>query len=110
MCVVLQEYHFDRFVENGKLKTEFFKGSQRVRYYHMPFGSGATMCPGRFFAITEVKQFLSIILQIYDMQLTAGQQHATMDKCRAGLGIMPPANHIFFRYRVKKNTMQRQGL
>ncbi|KAK3513705.1 hypothetical protein QTP70_028901 [Hemibagrus guttatus] len=105
-----QEYHFDRFVENGKLKTEFFKGNQKVRYYHMPFGSGATMCPGRFFAITELKKFLSITLLIYDMQLTAGQQHATMDKSRAGLGIMLPANQIFFRYRVKKNTIQRQRL
>ncbi|XP_060728521.1 cytochrome P450 7B1 [Tachysurus vachellii] len=100
-----QEYQFDRFVENGKLKTEFFKGNQKVRYYHMPFGSGATMCPGRFFAISELKQFLSITLLMCDMQLTSGQQHATMDKSRAGLGIMSPANRIFFRYRVKKNTM-----
>lgn len=104
MCVDLQHYQFDRFVENGKLKTEFYKGSEKVRYYHMPFGSGATMCPGRFFAINEIKQFLCITLLTYDMQLIPGQQHATMDKSRAGLGIMPPANHISFRYKVKKTS------
>ncbi|KAF4087918.1 hypothetical protein AMELA_G00077140 [Ameiurus melas] len=104
-----QQYQFDRFVENGKMKTEFYKGNQKVHYYHMPFGSGATMCPGRFFALNELKLFFCITLLMCDMQLTAGQQHATMDKSRAGLGIMPPANHISFRYRVKK-CLQRQGL
>lgn len=91
------------------MKTEFYKGNQKVRYYHMPFGSGATMCPGRFFALNELKQFFCITLLMCDMQLTAGQQHATMEKSRAGLGIMPPANHISFRYRVKK-CLQTQGL
>ncbi|KAM9439553.1 cytochrome P450 7A1 isoform 2-T5 [Clarias gariepinus] len=104
------QYQFDRFVENGKLKTEFYKGGQKIRYYHMPFGSGATMCPGRFFAINELKQFLCITLLMYDMQLPAGQQQATIDKSRSGLGIIPPANRIYFRYRVKMNSMQRQGL
>lgn len=108
--MVLQQYQFDRFVENGKLKTEFYKGGQKIRYYHMPFGSGATMCPGRFFAINELKQFLCITLLMYDMQLPAGQQQATIDKSRSGLGIIPPANRIYFRYRVKMNSMQRQGL
>ncbi|KAI5092941.1 25-hydroxycholesterol 7-alpha-hydroxylase, partial [Silurus meridionalis] len=96
-----QQYQFNRFVENGKIKTEFYKSNLKVRYYHMPFGSGATMCPGRFFAINELKQFLCITLLMCDLQLNAGQQSATMNKSRAGLGIMPPENQISFRYRLK---------
>ncbi|TTH23514.1 Nucleolar GTP-binding protein 1 [Bagarius yarrelli] len=70
-----QQYQFDRFVENGMVKTNFFKANQKIRYYHMPFGSGATMCPGRFFAINELKQFLCITLMMCDMELVAVRQH-----------------------------------
>ncbi|XP_066509000.1 cytochrome P450 7B1-like [Hoplias malabaricus] len=96
-----KEYQFDRFVEGGKEKTEFYKGNQKVRYYRMPFGSGATMCPGRFFAINEMKQFVCITLLIYEMQLIDGQPKAMLDTNRAGLGILPPTNHVSLRYRPK---------
>ncbi|KAI4891440.1 hypothetical protein NFI96_025129 [Prochilodus magdalenae] len=98
-----QQYQFDRFVEDGKEKTEFYKGDQKIRYYRMPFGSGATMCPGRFFAINELKQFVCITLLMCDMQLVVGQPKATLDTSRAGLGILPPADHISFRYRPKQS-------
>ncbi|KAK1790625.1 hypothetical protein P4O66_014506 [Electrophorus voltai] len=96
-----QKYMFDRFVEDQKEKTEFYKGDQKVRYYHMPFGSGVSMCPGRFFAINGLKQFVCITLLMCDMQLAAGQKEAVLDTCRAGLGILPPANYISFNYRLK---------
>ncbi|XP_076837961.1 cytochrome P450 7B1 isoform X2 [Brachyhypopomus gauderio] len=99
-----QRYIFDRFVEDQKEKTEFYKGDQKVRYYHMPFGSGASMCPGRFFAVNELKQFVCIILLICDMQLAVGQQEAEPDSSRAGLGILPPAHRISFNYRLKQHS------
>ncbi|XP_062843928.1 cytochrome P450 7B1 [Trichomycterus rosablanca] len=105
-----QQYQFNRFVKDGKVKTDFYKGDQKVRYYHMPFGSGASMCPGRFFAINELKQFVCMTLLTCDMQLIDIHQQATLDNSRAGLGILPPANHISFRYRLKQRGMQTEEL
>ncbi|XP_051984801.1 cytochrome P450 7B1-like isoform X1 [Xyrauchen texanus] len=97
-----QQFQFDRFVEDGKEKTEFYKCGQKVRYYRMPFGSGTTQCPGRFFALNELKQFICVMLLMCEMQLPQIQQEAMLDTSRAGLGIMPPANHILFKYRPRK--------
>lgn len=96
-----QRFQFDRFVEDGKEKTDFYKCGQKVRYYRMPFGSGATQCPGRFFAMNELKQFVCVTLLMCEMQLLDNQQEAMLDNSRAGLGIMPPANQITFRYRTR---------
>uniref|UniRef100_A0A5F9DP28 25/26-hydroxycholesterol 7alpha-hydroxylase n=1 Tax=Oryctolagus cuniculus TaxID=9986 RepID=A0A5F9DP28_RABIT len=45
-----EEFRFDRFTEDGKKKTTFFKGERKIKYYLSPFGFGASKCPGRFFA------------------------------------------------------------
>ncbi|XP_051555832.1 cytochrome P450 7B1-like [Myxocyprinus asiaticus] len=105
-----QQFQFDRFVEDGKEKTEFYKSGQKVRYYRMPFGSGATQCPGRFFALNELKQFVCVMLLMCDMHLPHSQQEATLDTSRAGLGIMPPANQIPFRYKTRysQESFQRE--
>ncbi|XP_077077973.1 cytochrome P450 7B1 isoform X1 [Siphateles boraxobius] len=97
-----QRFQFDRFVEDGKEKTDFYKCGQKVRYYRMPFGSGATQCPGRFFAMNELKQFVCVTLLMCEMQLLDNEQEAMLDNSRAGLGIMPPANQITFRFRTRK--------
>ncbi|XP_016385386.1 25-hydroxycholesterol 7-alpha-hydroxylase-like [Sinocyclocheilus rhinocerous] len=101
-----QRFQFDRFVEDGRDKTDFYKCGQKVRYYRMPFGSGATQCPGRFFAMNELKQFVCVTLLMCEMQLPENQQEAMLDNSRAGLGIMPPVNPITFKYRTKKNRGQ----
>lgn len=100
-----QQFQFDRFVEDGKDKTEFYKCGQKVRHYRMPFGSGASQCPGRFFANNELKQFVCVTLLMGEMQLLHGQPEPMLDNSRAGLGVLPPANRIPFRYRQKQNPM-----
>lgn len=89
-------------MEDGKEKTDFYKCGQKVRYYRMPFGSGATQCPGRFFAMNELKQFVCVTLLMCEMQLLDNEQEPMLDNSRAGLGIMPPANQITFRFRTRK--------
>ncbi|TRY66309.1 hypothetical protein DNTS_024308 [Danionella cerebrum] len=103
-----QRFQFDRFVEDGKEKTDFYKCGQKVRYYRMPFGSGATQCPGRFFALNELKQFVCVTLLMCEMQLMDNQHEVSLDNSRAGLGIMPPANPIPFRFRKTLGGTERE--
>ncbi|KAK2822974.1 hypothetical protein Q5P01_023039 [Channa striata] len=97
-----QTFRFDRYVQDGKEKTDFYKGGQKLKYYLMPFGSGSTMCPGRFFALNEIKQFLCLLLLYFDLELEEGQSRATLDPSRAGLGVLLPATDVRFRYRLRK--------
>ncbi|KAF3698514.1 25-hydroxycholesterol 7-alpha-hydroxylase [Channa argus] len=96
-----QTFRFDRYMQDGKEKTDFYKGGQKLKYYLMPFGSGSTMCPGRFFALNEIKQFLCLLLLYFDLELEEGQSRATLDPSRAGLGVLLPATDVRFRYRPR---------
>ncbi|XP_053738985.1 cytochrome P450 7A1 [Synchiropus splendidus] len=99
------EYKFDRFLdEKGQEKTTFFRGGRRLRYVCMPFGSGVTKCPGRFFAIYEIKQFLTLVLAYFDMELLdPAVKVPPLDQSRAGLGILQPTYDVDFRYKLKSN-------
>ena len=90
----------DRYIQDGRLKTDFYKDGQKLKYYLMPFGSGSSMCPGRYFAVNEIKQFLCLLLLYFDLQLEEDQSRATQDLGRAGLGVMLPAADVRFRYKL----------
>ncbi|KAM4727831.1 cytochrome P450 7B1 isoform 2-T2 [Anableps anableps] len=96
-----QTFRFDRFMQDGREKTDFSKDGQKLRYYLMPFGSGSSMCPGRYFAINEIKQFVCLLLLYFDLQLDDGQNRPGLDPSRAGLGILLPSSDIRFRYRLR---------
>lgn len=96
-----QTFRFDRFIQDGREKTDFYKDGQKLKYYLMPFGSGSTMCPGRYFAINEIKQFLCLLLLYFDLQLEDGATKTTADSSRAGLGILQPSTDVRFRYRLR---------
>lgn len=103
LLCTLQEYKFDRFLdEKGQEKTTFYRSGRRLRYYYMPFGSGVTKCPGRFFAVYEIKQFLSLVLSYFDMELLdPAIKVPPLDQSRAGLGILQPTYDVDFRYKLK---------
>lgn len=92
-------YKFDRFVENGKEKTTFYKNGKKLRYYLMPFGSGSTMCPGRFFAVNEIKQFLIFMITYFDMKLMESESMLGLDHSRSGLGILLPDCDVDFQFK-----------
>nr|3DAX_A Chain A, Cytochrome P450 7A1 [Homo sapiens]3DAX_B Chain B, Cytochrome P450 7A1 [Homo sapiens] len=96
-------FKYDRYLdENGKTKTTFYCNGLKLKYYYMPFGSGATICPGRLFAIHEIKQFLILMLSYFELELIEGQAKCPpLDQSRAGLGILPPLNDIEFKYKFK---------
>ncbi|MEQ2200991.1 hypothetical protein XENOCAPTIV_005900, partial [Xenoophorus captivus] len=96
-----QTFRFDRFVQDNREKTDFSKTGQKLRYYLMPFGSGSSMCPGRYFAINEIKQFVCLLLLYFDLQLDDAQNRPNLDSRRAGLGILMPSSDIRFCYRLR---------
>lgn len=96
-------FKYDRYLdENRKTKTTFYSNGIKLKYYYMPFGSGATICPGRLFAVQEIKQFLILMLSCFELELVESQVKCPpLDQSRAGLGILPPLNDIEFKYKPK---------
>lgn len=97
-----KSFRFDRYLEDGQEKTDFYKNGQKLKYYLMPFGSGATMCPGRYIAINEIKQFVCLLLLYFDVELEDERDTVRPDYARAGLGIMQPLDEVRFRYRLRR--------
>ncbi|XP_076780358.1 cytochrome P450 7A1 [Arvicanthis niloticus] len=96
-------FKYDRYLdEHGKAKTTFYRNGNKLKYFYMPFGSGATMCPGRLFAVQEIKQFLILMLSYFELELVESHVKCPpLDQSRAGLGILPPLNDIEFKYKLK---------
>ncbi len=90
-----EHYQFDRFL--GK---QFFKRGKKVGFALMPYGGGVSMCPGRFLAHEEVKLFVAMLLDRYEVELL-DDRLPSLDQRRAGLGILPPLSDVAFRYRRK---------
>ncbi|KAM9643552.1 cytochrome P450 7B1 isoform 2-T2 [Morphnus guianensis] len=95
-----KEYKFDRYIENGKKKTTFYKAGRKLKYFLMPFGSGISMCPGRFLAMNEMKMFLFLLLAHFDVELVENKA-VRLDNSRMGLGILLPDVDITFRYKLR---------
>ncbi|XP_007906440.2 5-beta-cholestane-3-alpha,7-alpha-diol 12-alpha-hydroxylase [Callorhinchus milii] len=96
-------FRYDRFLNpDGTKKTLFYKGGQKVNYYNMPWGSGVSMCPGRFFAMNELKQFIFLMLSLFDIELVNPDEEIPEIDCkRWGFGAMQPTREVQFRYRFR---------
>ncbi|KAJ6663999.1 hypothetical protein lerEdw1_008953, partial [Lerista edwardsae] len=94
-----KKYKFDRYIENSKKKTSFYKQEHKLKYFLMPFGYGSNMCPGRFFAMNEIKLFLVLLLSYFEVEIE--EKEVALDKSRLGLGILLPDSDIGFRYRLR---------
>eukprot|EP00128_Syssomonas_multiformis_P005420 Colp12_sorted_trinity150504_noHs@13412 len=96
-----ERYIHDRFMEDGAAKRQFFLNGKRLTHYWMPFGGGVSMCPGRFFALSEIQMFIAFLLRDYELQLAPGPL-PQVDNSRLGLGILPPKGDTTFRYRRRR--------
>ncbi|XP_076829462.1 7-alpha-hydroxycholest-4-en-3-one 12-alpha-hydroxylase-like [Brachyhypopomus gauderio] len=96
-------FKYDRFLnQEGGKKTDFYKGGKKVKYYTMPWGAGSTMCPGRFFATNELKQFVFLMLTYYDFELkNPDEEIPDIDTKRWGFGTMQPTRDVQFRFRLR---------
>ncbi|KAG8008557.1 7-alpha-hydroxycholest-4-en-3-one 12-alpha-hydroxylase [Nibea albiflora] len=96
-------FKYDRFLNpDGSKKTDFYKGGKRVKYYSMPWGAGVSMCPGRFFANNELKQFVFLMLVYFELELkNPDEKTPDIDVGRLGFGALHPVRDIQFRYRLR---------
>lgn len=98
-----EKFKYNRFLnEDGSKKTEFYKNGKRVKYFTMPWGAGTTICPGRFFAINELKQFVFLMLLYFEFELVDPKEEIPpVDVSRWGFGTMQPTKDVQFRYRLR---------
>ncbi|XP_042331350.1 5-beta-cholestane-3-alpha,7-alpha-diol 12-alpha-hydroxylase-like [Sceloporus undulatus] len=97
-----QRFKYDRFLNLGGTKQEFYKNGKKLKHYSMPFGAGPSMCPGRFFAVSEMKMFVILMLTYFDMELVNSEEEIPpVDGSRYGFGTTHPSHDIQFRYRLR---------
>ncbi|KAG2458430.1 5-beta-cholestane-3-alpha,7-alpha-diol 12-alpha-hydroxylase-like [Polypterus senegalus] len=96
-------FRYDRFLTpEGSRKVDFHKDGQKLKFYNMPWGAGATMCPGRFFATNELKQFVFLMLSYFDFELLEpAEETPGIDVTRWGFGTMQPTREVQFKYRLR---------
>ncbi|KAM8967318.1 cytochrome P450 7A1-like [Pelodytes ibericus] len=96
-------FKYDRYLdEDLKEKTNFYLKGRKLKYYYLPFGSGKTKCPGRQFAVHEIKQLLTLMISYFDVEIIdKNAKSPPLDQSRAGLGILQPTHDVDFRYRLK---------
>ena len=79
-----------------------------------PFGGGHTMCPGRHFALAEIKAFVALVLCLWDIEydepssgkLSMGKMGVPrLEQARAGLGSLPPlkTDKVKCRWRLRRS-------
>ncbi|KAG8013714.1 Prostacyclin synthase, partial [Nibea albiflora] len=95
-------FKYDRFLNpDGSKKTDFYKAGKKVKYYNMPWGAGVSMCPGRFFATNELKQFVFLMFVYFEFELKNPDEKIPEIDCRRwGFGSMQPVKDVQFRYRL----------
>nr|QQL94730.1 cytochrome P450 8b1a [Lateolabrax maculatus] len=96
-------FKYDRFLNpDGSKKTDFYKAGKKVKYFNMPWGAGVSMCPGRFFATNELKQFVFLMLVYFEFELkNPDEKIPEIDFRRWGFGTMQPNRDVQFRYRLR---------
>lgn len=74
----------------------------RVTSDYWLWGRGRHACPGRFFAVLEVKSILARMLMAYDIRITDGQRPA--DKISVYQTVPDPMANIILRRRIDEKV------
>ncbi|KAF8467587.1 cytochrome P450, partial [Russula ochroleuca] len=93
-------FRFARLRESvvGDTMTSRYQ-SVSVSSEHLAFGLGRFSCPGRFFAVNEIKAMFAHIIVTYDIEFEEGKG-VPREFCIAGMRL-PGATNIMFRTRQK---------
>ncbi|CAF1361830.1 unnamed protein product [Rotaria sordida] len=82
---------FDRFVHQN---VETING-------FMPFGTGKSKCPGRFFAKYEMKICIAMFIRYVECKFLDTKIAPTQKAHRVGVGVAPPTQDLPIIYRYK---------
>ncbi|XP_036593772.1 7-alpha-hydroxycholest-4-en-3-one 12-alpha-hydroxylase-like [Trichosurus vulpecula] len=96
-------FKYDRFLNSdGSRKVAFYKQGRKVKSHMLPWGAGTTICPGRFFALNEMKMFVFLMVAQYDMELVDQEMKIpSIDLNRFGIGATQPIHDVQFRFRMR---------
>ena len=92
----LRNFDADRFLRSKgkKLNPASFRG----------FGGGANVCPGRFFAMTEVLTMVSVLALGYDLEPPSGRwSYPGEDHSNMSLVVLAPADKVVVRLRRRSS-------
>ncbi|KAJ3047965.1 hypothetical protein HK097_010996 [Rhizophlyctis rosea] len=65
----------------------------------LPFGGGVSLCPGRFFASHEIKSFVALMLQLFDMEVLDPLPGLGLNQY--GVGVMAPTGKMRVQITLK---------
>lgn len=88
-----ETFRYNRFAHDVAGKPSFEKGGERAGFAFMPFGAGRHTCPGRFFAVNEVKIFAATLLRRAKIAPVTASLPG-FDYSRIGLGVFPPKHDV----------------
>jgi len=95
---LLDEKEFEKALEFNPDRHKNLSKEQKKTF--MPFGGGKHMCPGRFFAMFEVKLFVVSMLRRFDIEFEKGSQFPETET--NGAGFLFPNHDIVINLKKKK--------
>ncbi|XP_015248104.1 PREDICTED: prostacyclin synthase [Cyprinodon variegatus] len=97
-------FKHDRFLNKDKtVKKEFFKDGKQLKDYILPWGAGKSICVGRKFAVTTIKQFVFLLLTHFDLELcNPDTKVPPFNQSRFGFGMLQPDGDLQVRFRLKR--------
>jgi len=96
----MQEFMYDRFMYGAK----FYKSGDEVKHPVMSFGS---LCPGKRYALLQLKWFLVVILSRFQLRYTTSSL-PQYDARYHGHEVLPPVGDVNIQFRRLRNSRRLQ--
>ena len=99
------EFIADRFIDK---KKAFYKNGEKIKDQVTIFGGGKTICPGRMFAINEIKMTIALLVLKLDVDVQTSADIA-VDYSRSGAGTLFPDQPVPMRFKRRTSKPQRKN-
>ncbi|XP_040059299.1 prostacyclin synthase [Gasterosteus aculeatus] len=99
-----QIFKYDRFLNpDSTVKDEFYKDGKKLKYSTMPWGAGSSICVGKQFAVTAIKQFVFLLLTNLDLEMCDPEAKLPpVNPSRYGFGMLQPDGDLQVSFRLKR--------
>jgi len=84
-------FKYDRFID-----AKFYKAGRQLKNPLLPFG---TLCPGKRYAMLQLRWYILVVFTRFEMRLQAGAERAQYDYRYHGHEILPPVLDVTLNYR-----------